>query len=240
MEMVLRMPFLTFSNADIQFAAKELTWRSYTAAEALPTTKRVELIDKKEFAKAALDEESETFVVHVAALEAPLAGMAIHPSRAAQILALIQDEAPTKVPPKYADYADVFSFDLAIELPENTGIHKHAIELQDGKQPLYEPIYSLEPVELEILKTYIETHLKTGFIWLSKSPAGALILFDKKPDGSLWLCVDYQSFHNLIIKNWYPLPLIAEALDRLGKDKRFNQLDLTSAYYQMQKREDNK
>ena len=103
-------------------------------------------------------------MVHVAALEAPLAGMAIHPSREAQISALIQDEAPTKVPSKYADYADVFSFDLAMELPENTGINKHAIELQDGKQPLYGPIYSLGPVELETLKTYIETHLKTGFI----------------------------------------------------------------------------
>ena len=51
MEMVLEIPFLALSNADIQFAEKELTWRSYTAAEALPTTKRVELIDKKEFAK---------------------------------------------------------------------------------------------------------------------------------------------------------------------------------------------
>ena len=196
MKVVLRMPFLTFSNADIQFAAKELTWRSYTTAEALPTTKRVELIDKKEFAKAALDEESETFVVHVAALEAPLAGMAIHPSRAAQISALIQDEAPTEVPPEYADYADVFSFDLAMELPENTGINEHAIELQDGKQPPYGPIYSLGPVELETLKTYIETHLKTGFIQPSKSLAGALILFDKKPDGNLQLCVNYWGLNN--------------------------------------------
>ena len=74
------MPFLNFSNVDIQFAGKELTWRSYSTAEALPTTKQVELINKKEFAKAALDKESETFVVHVATLEAPLAGMAIHPS----------------------------------------------------------------------------------------------------------------------------------------------------------------
>ena len=168
-----------------------------------------------------MDEESETFVVHVAALEAPLAGMAIHPSQAAQISALIQDEAPTEVSPKYADYADVFSFDLAMELPENTGINEHAIELQDGKQPPYGPIYSLGPVELETLKTYIETHLKTGFIWPSKSLAGAPILFDKKPNGSLWLRVDYQSFNNLTIKNRYLLPLIDKALDRLGRAKRF-------------------
>ena len=62
-EVVLGMPFLTFSNANVQFVEKELTWRSYITAEALPSTKRVELIDKKEFAKAALDENSETFVV---------------------------------------------------------------------------------------------------------------------------------------------------------------------------------
>ena len=83
MEVVLGMPFFALINADIQFAEKELTWRSYTAAEALPTPKRVELIDKKEFVKAALDKESETFVVHILALEALLAGMAIHPSRTA-------------------------------------------------------------------------------------------------------------------------------------------------------------
>ena len=77
------MHFLTLSNTDIQFTEKELVWGSYTVAEALPTTKQVELIDKKEFAKAALDEESETFVMHVAALEAPLAGMTIYPSRKA-------------------------------------------------------------------------------------------------------------------------------------------------------------
>ena len=49
MEMVLRMPFFTFSNANIQFVEKEPIWRSYTAAEALSTTKQVKLIDKKEF-----------------------------------------------------------------------------------------------------------------------------------------------------------------------------------------------
>ena len=231
------MPFLTFCNANIQFAEKALTYRSYTAAEALPTTKRVELINKKEFAKAALDEESETFVVHVAAQEAPLTGMAIHPSREAQISALIQDKAPTKVPSEYADYVDVFSFDLAMELSENTGINKHAIELQDGKQPPYGPIYSLGLVELETLKTYIEIYLKTGFIQPFKSPAGAPILFDKKPDGNLWLCVDYRGLNNLTIKNRYPLPLIGEALDRLDRAKRFTQLDLTSAYHRMRIRE---
>ena len=68
MGVVLEMPFLTLSNANIQFAEKELTWRTYTTEDALPTTQRVELIDKKEFAKAAFDENIEAFVVHVSSL----------------------------------------------------------------------------------------------------------------------------------------------------------------------------
>ena len=72
-------------------------------------------------------------MVHVAALEALLVEMIIYFSQEAQILAIIQDEAFIKVSPKYADYADVFSFDLAIELPENTGINKHAIKIEKGK-----------------------------------------------------------------------------------------------------------
>ena len=189
-----------------------------------------------------LDKESETFVVHVAALEALLGStkMRIHPARAAQIAALKQDGAPTEIPPKYANYADVFSFDLAMELPENTGINEHAIKLKDGKQPPYRPIYSLGPVVLETLKAYIKTHLKTGFIWPSKSPAGAPILFDKKPDSSFWLYVNYRGLNNLTIKNWYSLPLIAEALDRLGRAKPFNQFDLTSAYHLIRIKEGDK
>ncbi len=201
----------------------------------MPTISWVELIDKREFAKATLDENSETFVVHISALD--VAESSIHPSRAAQIAALQWDKAPTKIPAEYSDYADVFSLDLAMELPENTGMNEHAIELIDGKQPPYGPIYALSPVELETLKAYIETHLKTGFIRPSKSPAGAPILFDKKPDGSLRLCVDYRGLNNLTIKNRYPFPLIGEALDRLGRAKRFTQLDLTSAYHRMRIRE---
>ena len=84
MKLVLGMLFFTLSNENIQFAEKELTWRFYTTAEALSTTKRVKFINKKEFAKAALNKESETFMVHVAALEAQprLAEMTIHPAQA--------------------------------------------------------------------------------------------------------------------------------------------------------------
>ena len=159
----------------------------------------------------------------------------IHPDRAAQIASLLNEEV--KILDEYSDFTDVFSEEKTLVLPERTKLNEHAIDLEDGKQPPYGPIYSLGPVELETLKAYIETHLKTGIIRPSKSPAGAPIPFDKKPDGSLCLCVDYRGFNNLMIKNRYPLSLFEESLDRLSQTKRFTQLDLTSAYHQMKIKE---
>ena len=209
------------------------------------TTKQVKLINKKEFVKTALDEELNIFVVHVAALEAPLSGITIYPSQAAQILdsnfvhvaTLKHDKVPTEVPAKYSDFSNVFLEKKALVLLEQTDLNEHAIKLERDKQPTYGPIYSLGLVELETLKAYIKTHPKTRFIWPFKSPAGARILFDKKPYGSFCLFVDYQGLNNLTIKNWYPLFLIGESLDRLDRAKRFTQLDLTSAYHQMRIKE---
>ena len=226
-EVVLGMPFLILSGADVDFLGRELRWRTYTTKETLTTTRRVELMGKKEFAAAALDSESETFVIHVALLSSDvlpsfsLLELNIHPFCKPQVSGLITEEAPTKIPAEYLDFADVFSLDLASELFKHTRINHHAIELVDGQQPPYGPIYSLEPVELETLKAYIETNLAKGFIRPSKSPADAPILFDQKSNSSFRLCDDYRGFNNLTIKNQYPLPLIRESLDRLGRAKRF-------------------
>ena len=196
---------------------------------------------KKEFAAAALDPEHKTYVIHVASFNSTLlASLDVYPFRRLQVSGLIVEEAPTKVSAKYSNFADIFSPDLASELPEHTGINDHAIELVDGQQPPYGPIYSLGPVELETLKAYIETNLANGFIRPSKSPAGASILFDRKSDGSLRLCVDYRGLNNLTIRNRYPLPLIGESLDRLERAKQFTQLDFTSAYHRMRIREGDK
>lgn len=102
------------------------------------------------------------FVVNVIALN--VLEMTTHPSLIPQIAVSKQNEVSVKVSPKYADYADVFFLNLAIELSENTCINKYAIKLKNGKQPPYRPIYGLRLKELKVLKTYIQTHLKTGFI----------------------------------------------------------------------------
>ena len=233
-EVVLGMLFLTLNSADIDFSCQKLRWRTYITKEVLPTTRCVKLVGKREFAAVVLDPEHETYVVHVASLSSTLlASLDIHPFRKPEVSGLIAQEAPTKIPAKYSDFADVFSPDLASKLPEHIRINDHAIELVDGQQPPYGPIYNLRLVELETLKAYIKTNLANGFIKPSKSPAGAPILFDRKSDGSLRLCINYPGLNNSTIKNRYPLPLIGESLDRLGRAKQFTQLDLTSTYYRM-------
>ena len=245
-EVILGMPFLKISNANVAFDEETLTWKSYTTNKALPTTERVQLVNPKEFVIAALNVNSKTFVVHLAIREHE--DMAMNPDRKAQIEArsrsqvgaLLFNEAPTEVPAEYSNYNNVFSAENAAELPENTGMNEHAIELEEGKQRPFGPIYSLGLVELETLKIYIKTNLANGFIYLSKSPAGAPIRFDRKPDGSLCLCVNYWGLNNITIKNRYPLSLIGESLNRLGQARRFTQLNLTNAYHRMRIREGDK
>ena len=156
----------------------------------------------------------EAFVVYVTALSVDPSDE-MYPLKRAQVAYLKADEVPTKIASQYADFADLFSPKLAAELPKHTRINDYPIKLVDDWQPPYDSIYSLSPVKLETLKAYIENNLANSFIRPSKSPVRALIVFNKKPDGSLKLCMDYKGLNNLIIKNWYLLPLVGESLDRL-------------------------
>ena len=198
---------------------------------------------KKEFAAAVLDPKHETYIVHVGSVSSNALpssfSLDVHLFQRPQISSLIIEEASTKVFAEYSDFADVFPLDLASKLPEHTGINDYAIELLQSQQPPYGPIYNLGPVELETLKAYIETNLANGFVKPLKSSAGASILFDRKSDCFLRLCVDYRGLNNLTIKNRYLLSIIGESLDRLGRVKRFTQLDLTSAYHQIRIRKGN-
>ena len=196
-EIVLGMLFLTLSSTNVDFLDQELRWRPYTSKETLLTIKRIELIEKKKFAAAALDPKHKIFVVYVASFSSAVSlSSAISLSSAMslsftpfntvylscgpQIASLIAGRAPTKIPDKYVNFADVFSPDLASVLSKNTKINGYAIKLVDSQQLPYKPIYSLNLVELEPLKAYIIINLTNEFIRPFKSPAVALIFFDRK------------------------------------------------------------
>ena len=133
------------------------------------------------------------------------------------------------IPIEFQAFEDVFSKENADRLPEHRP-YDHTIPLEADQSPPYGPIYSLSEIELKALREYIEENLTKGFISASSSPASAPILFDKKKDGSLRLCVDYRGLNKITVKNRYPLPLISEMLDRLSKARYFSKIDLRGAY----------
>jgi hypothetical protein len=134
-----------------------------------------------------------------------------------------------KLPQTLATYADVFEKKNADRLPEHRS-YDLAIELLPGKQPPFGPIYGLATPELKVLREYIDEHLAKGFIRPSKSPAGAPILFVKKKDGSLRLCVDYRGLNAVTKKNRLSLPLISEMLEQTKGATIFTKIDLRGAY----------
>ena len=145
------------------------------------------------------------------------------------------EATPTKesdIPEEYHEFTKVFSKEEADKLPPHRE-YDHRIPVEEGKTPPFGPIYQLSPVELEVLKNYIDDHLRKGFIRHSQSPCAAPVLFAAKPDGGLRLCVDYRGLNKITIKNRYPLPLIGEILERLGNAKFFTKFDVRDGYYRL-------
>ncbi|SCZ87870.1 BZ3500_MvSof-1268-A1-R1_Chr2-3g05338 [Microbotryum saponariae] len=111
------------------------------------------------------------------------------------------------VPPIYHSYLDVFDEGEADKLPPRRP-YDPTIPLDPSIKVPAGRLYPLNQSELKTLSDYIDDHLKKGFIEPSQSPIGAPILFVKKKDGTMRLCVDYRALNSATIKNKYPLPLI--------------------------------
>ena len=136
----------------------------------------------------------------------------------------------------YCNLEGIFSEEKANELPVSSP-YNHEIKLEGDCQPPYSSIYPLSTPKLHVLREYLHDNLAKGFIRHSTSSAGAPILFVKKKDGSLQLCINYRGLNLLTKKNWYPLPLIGEALGRLSGAKIYTKLDIWAAYNRVQMKE---
>ncbi len=132
------------------------------------------------------------------------------------------------------EFLDVFSKEGVVTFAPHCPKVDLNIELQEGKQPPYGPLYPLSPAELKVLRQYLEENLKKGFIQPSKSPAVVPILFVPKKDGTLRLYIDYRGLNAVTIKNRYPLSFINEIMDRVQGVQWFNKIDLKDAYYRIQ------
>ena len=133
--------------------------------------------------------------------------------------------------PVVKEFPDVFPDDIA-GLPPVREV-EFTIDLIPGTEPISIPPYRMAPVELRELKAQLEELLSKGFIRPSISPWGALVLFVKKKDGSLRLCIDYRQMNRVTIRNQYPLPRIDELFDQLQGSRVYSKIDLNSGYHQL-------
>jgi len=105
-------------------------------------------------------------------------------------------------------------------------IWDHAIELKKGFTPRKGKVYLLSREEREEVQAFVEDQLRKGYIRPSKSPQTLPVYFVAKKDGTWRIVQDYQHINQWTIKNRYPLPLITDILDGVGKRKVFTKLDL--------------
>jgi Reverse transcriptase (RNA-dependent DNA polymerase) len=98
-------------------------------------------------------------------------------------------------------------------------------------------VYLLSPLEQEEVDSFITEQLRKGYIWPSKSRQTSLIFFQPKKDLKKWMCTNYCYLNKQTVKNAYPLPLISETIDKVGKVKVFMKLDLCWGYNNVQIKE---
>ena len=137
--------------------------------------------------------------------------------------------------PHSQEFSDVFPDDIS-GLPPDRAI-EFVIELILWTKPISIPPYIMAPAELKELKAQLEELLSKGFIRPSTSPWGALVLFVKKKDGSLRLCIDYRQLNRATIRNQYPLLRIDELFNQLQGSWVYSKIDLRSSYHQLKVRE---
>ena len=137
--------------------------------------------------------------------------------------------------PVVCEFPDVFPEEIP-GLPPIREV-EFTIELFSVTAPISIAPYRMAPTELGKLKLQLQELLSKGFIRPSVSPWGAPVLFMKKKDGSLRMCIDYKRLNHVTIKNKYPLPRIDEFFDQLQGAAYFSKIDLRSGYHQLRVRE---
>ncbi|MBW0563386.1 hypothetical protein O181_103101 [Austropuccinia psidii MF-1] len=132
------------------------------------------------------------------------------------------------VPSAYHQYLNVFSKVKAVKLPPHCTCDHH-IDLE-GSLPPVGVIYSLSNQDSDTLRAYISDNVEKVFIQPSSSSTGATVLFVKKKDGGLHLCVDYRKLNAVIKKNKYPVPPMNQLLTVFNGSSIFSKIDLRGAY----------
>ncbi|KAA3483464.1 DNA/RNA polymerases superfamily protein [Gossypium australe] len=217
-DLILGMDWLVKYQANLDCAAKRMVLKTAEGDEVVMIGDRRNYLSNVVSALKAekmVKKGCEAYLVRICALEA-------------------KESVVGKVR-TVGEFADVFPEELP-GLPPDREV-EFGIDLLPGTAPVSIAPYRLAPKELVELKAQIQELLDRGFIRPSISPWGAPVLFVKKKDGSMRMCIDYRQLNKLTIKNKYPLPRIDDLFDQLKGASVFSKIDLRSGYHQLRVKE---
>ncbi|KAA8915534.1 hypothetical protein TRICI_002318 [Trichomonascus ciferrii] len=179
----------------------------------------INLIDGESFCNEVIHHNAVVGVVHVTQTD----GEPVAKPEDENLPKFIQEE-----------FSDVVADELPHHLAQQREVKvEHAIDLEPGKRPPSRRAYRMSFAQQQELDRQIKELLERGFIRNSMSPYSAPVLFAKKKDGSMRLCIDYRALNEQTIKNKFPLPLMEDLLDMLHGAKFLSKIDLMSGYHQV-------
>ena len=153
----------------------------------------------------------------------------------ASILDSKREQVNFKNIPVIREFSYVFPEELSGVPPEREV--DLSIEVVQGTTPISRAPYRMDPTELKELKNQLQELLDRGFVRPSITPWGALVLFVKKKDCTLHMCINYRQINKVTVKNKYPLPRIKDLFYQLKGSSVFSKIDLRLRYYQLRVKE---
>ncbi|GBG88751.1 hypothetical protein CBR_g48279 [Chara braunii] len=222
-DVILGMPWLSSADHTVNFHRRTLTIRDATGAEVPCTIPprssiRCQVVSAKSFRDTCRSEHVE---------EIGIALLRTVPTTDSSSTEVSSDPRVTRL---LDEFSDVFETPSGI-VPDRPIAHE--IILEAGAVPPKGCIYRMSEEELTVLCAQLDDLLDKGWIRPSSSPYGAPVLFVRKKNKDLRLCIDYRRLNAQTIKNAGPLPRIDDLLERLGGAKYFSKLDLKSGYHQI-------
>lgn len=205
---------------------------SLSSVASPPEPHRLNVVSAEEMVR--MSKHTEVYLTFVYPSEESTNGSSSSSHSCSSLAAREQEPTRATAEREYIEqeYADIFRDQLPNQLPPSRALD-HRIDLVPGSTPPNRATYRMSPKELDELKRQLNELVEHGFIQPSQSPFGAPVLFARKKDGSLRMCIDYRALNRITIKNKYPLPRIDELFDRLRGAKWFSSIDLHSGYHQV-------